>query len=136
VETFNITSGDETRGPTDRHNFPSKRSHSALFAMNRINFRKYEGNSFLYHSSTDSLPYLSLGVSLREEATDTLADDWLLSRCASLRRRRYSSPELNGKGVTLSGVWLLVAWALSSTHDSAMSYTSCILGLSSTAKIY
>lgn len=61
---------------------------------------------------------LSLGVSLREEATDTLAEDWLLSRCASLRRRRYSSPELNGKGVTLSGVWLLVGWALSSTHDS------------------
>ena len=85
--------------------------------------------SSLVHSKTDcectnKFPYLSLGLSLREDATDTLADDWLLSRCASLSSRRYSSPEPKGNGVTLSGVWLLVDWAPSSTHDSVISWHS------------
>ena len=79
------------------------------------------GQDFIYgREGTTESPYLSLGLSLREDATDTLADDWLLSLCASLSSRRYSSPELKGNGVTLSGVWLLVGWALSSTHDSAI----------------
>jgi hypothetical protein len=80
--------------------------------------------------------YLSLGVSLREDATDTRADDWLLSRCASLSNLRYSSPEEKGRGVTLSGVWLLVACALSSTHDSAnKELASCISGLQTPARM-
>ena len=83
--------------------------------------RVRSGQDFIYgREGTTESPYLSLGLSLREDATDTLADDWLLSLCASLSSRRYSSPELKGNGVTLSGVWLLVGWALSSTHDSAI----------------
>jgi hypothetical protein len=80
--------------------------------------------------------YLSLGVSLREDATDTRADDWLLSRCASLSNLRYSSPEEKGRGVTLSGVWLLVACAPSSTHDSVnKELASCISGLQTPARM-
>ena len=89
-----------------------------------MNWRK--GSSCVHSKTacqcTNKFPYLSLGLSLREDATDTLADDWLLSRCASLKSRRYSSPEPKGKGVTLSGVWLLVDWAPSSTHDSVISW--------------
>lgn len=55
--------------------------------------------------------YESLGVSLLEEAKDTLAEDWFDSFWASRSNLRYSSPFPKGSGVTLSGlvgVWGIV----------------------------
>lgn len=60
-------------------------------------------------------------LSLLEDERETLADDWLLSRCASLRSLKYSSPDVKGNGVTLSGLVqgaVVVVCVLSSTHDS------------------
>lgn len=55
-------------------------------------------------------------MSRREEARETRAEDWLLSRWASLSSRRYSSPFPKGSGVTRSG---LPGWFDRSTQDSA-----------------
>lgn len=57
----------------------------------------------------------SLGVSRREEARETRAEDWLLSLWASRSSLRYSSPFPKGSGVTRSG---LPGWFDRSTHDS------------------
>lgn len=52
-----------------------------------------------------------------EDALDTLADDWLLSRCASFNSLRYSSPaDIPKGGVTRPG--LCRQCECISTHDS------------------